>query len=138
MRKIDSIIIHCSATKPDMNIGAAEIRDWHVSGNGWADIGYHFVIRRNGMTETGRPIEKAGAHAYGHNASSIGICLVGGIDQDGKADCNYTHHQWTALKALVRSLTDRTGKAPGARVLGHRDVSHKACPCFNVSAWWHG
>ncbi len=82
MREINEIIVHCSATPESMDIGVKEIRDWHVNDNKWDDIGYHFVIRRDGTIECGRSIDKAGAHCKGHNAHSIGMCLVGGEDAD--------------------------------------------------------
>lgn len=138
---IKAIFIHCSATKPTMDIGAAEIRDWHVNGNGWADIGYHYVIRRNGHVEKGRDLDgdgdvtdEMGAHAYGHNRDTLAICLVGGIDANGRPDFNFTRYQMNAAEKLVAELVARF---PGAEVKGHRDVdSGKACPCFDVGEWW--
>src|SRR3546814_3669760 len=79
MRRIETIILHCSYTPPSMDIGAAVIKGWHVDGNGWTDIGYHFVLRRNGAVEEGRPLDVVGAHAKNFNGRSIGICLVGGM-----------------------------------------------------------
>lgn len=137
MRKIDDIIIHCAATYPAMDIGAAEIRQWHVRDNGWSDIGYHFVIRRNGTVEQGRPLDTPGAHCKDHNARSIGICLVGGLEKtpSGKSvsAANYTPEQWAALRELV---TDLRGRFPSAGLHGHQDYANKACPCFDVAAWW--
>ena len=79
MRKITEFIIHCSATREGQDVTAADIRRWHVQGNGWKDIGYHFVIRLDGTIELGRPIAEVGAQCAGHNAESIGICYVGGM-----------------------------------------------------------
>lgn len=79
MRKITEFIIHCSATREGQDVTAADIRRWHVKGNGWKDIGYHFVIHLDGTIELGRPIAEVGAHCAGHNAESIGICYVGGL-----------------------------------------------------------
>lgn len=141
MRKIDTIIIHCAATYPNMDIGVKEIRQWHVRDNGWSDIGYHYVIRRNGTVEQGRPLTIPGAHCAGRNARSIGVCLVGGLEKipSGKSisTANYTDTQWTALCDLVRTLHNAY---PDADVRGHQDFAAKACPCFDVSAWWreHG
>lgn len=134
MREIDTIIIHCAATKPNMDIGAKEIDGWHRA-KGYFGIGYHYVIRRNGELELGRPLDKAGAHAKDHNATSIGICLVGGIDDNGKPDCNFTAEQWAELKRLVLDLKGRFGDL---HVIGHNDVAAKACPCFSVAAWLAG
>ena len=134
---IDKIIIHCADTPPNMDIGAKEIRQWHTDpqprGNGWSDIGYHYVILRSGVVEKGRDEAVAGAHTYGHNKHSIGVCLVGGKAKDGGAEANFTKHQWQALSELVEALSE---KYPQAEVHGHNEFSGKACPAFNVSAWW--
>lgn len=138
MREIKRIIIHCSATPPDLDIGAAEIRAWHTAPgwqgapNGWSDIGYHFVIRRDGLVEPGRPVERVGAHVKGHNADSIGICLVGGVDAAGRAQGNFTLVQWGALQALTTGLAAEHG----ASVHGHNEFAAKACPSFDVARWW--
>ena len=116
-----------------MDIGAAWIRNIHVAENGWADIGYHFVIRRDGTTEPGRHLETSGAHTAGHNLDSIGICLVGGVNDAGKAENNFTPAQWQNLEHLVAALS---AKYPQARVAGHRDFARKDCPCFDAAAWW--
>jgi N-acetylmuramoyl-L-alanine amidase len=128
MRDINSLIVHCSATPPSMDIGAKEIKKWHVDGNKWSDIGYHYVIRRSGMIEPGRPISKPGAHAKGYNGDSIGVCLVGGVDSLGQSEFNYTFNQMAALRTVIEAWK-------GKQVFGHRDLdSSKDCPCFDVSA----
>lgn len=131
----NTIIIHCSATAPDADIGVEEIRAMHVSGRGWIDIGYHYVIRRNGVVEPGRPEGARGAHAKGMNNAALGVCLVGGLNSQMRPDANFTFQQWHALHRLVESLLERY---PGARVMGHRSVAAKACPCFDVREWWYG
>jgi len=132
MRKIDTIIVHCADTPASMDIGAKEIKRWHTDpkprGNGWSDIGYHHVIRRDGAVEVGRAHGVIGAHAAGHNKTSIGVCLVG-----GKGGFNFTRRQMDALDLLLESLVNCY---PGAKVIGHRDVSSKSCPSFDVKAWW--
>lgn len=129
MRKITTIIIHCADTPPTMDIGRDEIDQWHRE-RGWDGIGYHAVVRRNGTIETGRPLEKVGAHVAGHNATSIGVCLVGGA----KGQADYTEAQWRALKGFVSQLTRQF---PEAVVKGHRDFdSHKTCPNFDAADWW--
>jgi N-acetyl-anhydromuramyl-L-alanine amidase AmpD len=138
MRKITEIFIHCSATKPQWMITstadqkAAEIRRWHMQENGWKDIGYHFVIDRDGDTVEGRPLEQAGAHARGHNTNSIGICLVGGW---GGATTDQFEEHFTELQrqALWKLLNDLTEKFPDVKIRGHNEVAAKACPCFTVS-----
>lgn len=144
MRAIDLIVIHCSATDPSRDIGVDEIREMHVAGKGWQDIGYHFVIRRNGIIEIGRDIDIPGAHARGHNQRSVGICLVGGVDEECYPDCNYTHMQFDSLYSFVRK------DYPLINVVGHRDLSPdingdgtiqasefvKECPCFDVGEFF--
>lgn len=133
MRKITEIIVHCSATPPTMDIGVEEIRKWHTEGNGWSDIGYHDVIKRDGTIEPGRPIETPGAHARNHNQNSIGVCLVGGVDKKGKAVFNFTRHQMASLRVYMHQ---RKNQFPKAVFKGHNDVSSKDCPCFDVGAYF--
>ena len=104
--RTDYVVIHCAQTKPSMDIGFKEIDQWHKR-RGWAGCGYNFIIRQNGIIETGRALEQVGAHVKGFNHNSLGICLVGGIDEDGDFDVNYTPEQWDTLD----------------------------CPIFEVAAW---
>ena len=92
----EKIIIHCSATRPSQDIGSNDIDRWHRE-KGWLKIGYHLVITRDGTLELGRDLDEVGAHAYGHNANSVGVCMVGGIDEDGQPDDNFTSEQWNTL-----------------------------------------
>ena len=130
MRKINEIIIHCSATRPKQDIGADWIRNIHVNQNGWLDIGYHFVIRRNGVVENGRPLDQAGSHCKGHNHDTIGICLVGGLNDDLRPEDNFTDAQWKSLFKLVDELKTRFAIQ---KISGHNQYSSKACPCFDVT-----
>jgi N-acetyl-anhydromuramyl-L-alanine amidase AmpD len=135
LKAVEFIVIHCSATKEDQDIGVEEIRRWHRQ-RGWLDVGYHYVIRRDGTVEAGRPNDAPGAHARGFNHISLGICLVGGVESNGKTpEANYTHAQWEALEELTRDLLV---KHPDAVVKGHRDLPkvNKACPSFDVISWW--
>lgn len=125
----NTIFVHCSATKPSQDIGARQIRIWHKHGKGWLDIGYHLVIKRDGTVEEGRPLDVVGAHAFGHNGDSVAVCLVGGIDEKGEADSNFTSEQYESLKTVIKSLK---GKYENATIKGHRDVSYKDCPSFDV------
>lgn len=131
MRRITKVIIHCAATKPSMDIGASDIKKWHLD-RGWKDIGYHYVIRRNGDIENGIAVALAGSHTKGHNANSIGICLVGGINDKGEPESNFTKAQWATLERLVRILKV---DFPHATVHGHREFAAKACPSFDVQEW---
>jgi len=134
VRPINWLVIHTAATRPSMDIGVREIREWHIQ-RGFAREGYHIVIRRNGREEQGRPLELIGAHVKGHNRDSIGICLVGGINERTlKPEDNYTPAQWATL---VRVLNRLTLQFPNAFVRGHRDFPGvaKACPCFDAEIW---
>lgn len=134
---IQYIAVHCSATPAKMDIGVPEIRRWHKQ-KGWLDIGYHFVIRRDGTLEGGRPENQQGAHVEGYNHCSIGVCLVGGLAKDAKtAENNFTEDQMQELAALLLELRQRY---PNAVVQGHRDFLdvHKDCPSFDVRAWMKG
>lgn len=132
MRDIDKIFIHCSATFPSATIDIEDIRRWHVEDRGWSDVGYHYVIPTNGDVQEGRPLERAGAHVRGHNKHSIGICLVGGVNEQWAAEANFTGEQWRSLARLVGKLKL---KFPNATVHGHNEFSNKACPSFGVQAW---
>jgi len=136
MRDVNTIVIHCSATPEDMDIGVKEIRRWHLS-RGFSDIGYHYVVRRNGSLEDGRHEAIPGAHAKGYNSDSIGVCIVGGLDDDGNADANFSMRQYISLSCIINELLV---KYPTAQVLGHRDLPgvSKACPCFNAPLWVKG
>ena len=83
MRYISEIIIHCSATKEGLDFNVNDLRRWHKA-QGWKDVGYHFVITLDGTIEQGRALEEIGSHTKGHNAHSIGICYIGGLDKNGK------------------------------------------------------
>lgn len=131
---IKYIVVHCSATPPSLDIGAREIKKWHLKRD-FKDIGYHYVIRRNGKIEKGRRDDVPGAHAKGFNNVSLGICLVGGVDSYNRAESNYTRSQYAALEELLSALAF---KNPKAEILGHRDLPavKKECPCFNVREFW--
>lgn len=142
-RKIDKIIIHCTATRDGQDMTVAQIDKIHRK-NGWAGIGYHFVIYRDGTVHDGRDINKIGAHTAGFNTGSIGICYVGGLDKNGKPKDTRTTKQKNSLYALVSKLMLMYDIK---EVKGHRDYSPdkngdgviskyewiKSCPCFEVS-----
>lgn len=137
MRKIDKIIIHCSATAEGKAFTADDIRRWHTApasrgGRGWRDIGYHYVVHLDGTVAKGRPESSVGAHCLGHNRSSIGICYIGGCASDGKTPKDTrTPAQKAAMASLIKELEGRYG---GAEVYGHREMNPwKACPSFDAA-----
>ena len=146
-RKIDGIIIHCSATKPDWYAGKTpneqmkEIDRWHREERGWRMIGYHATISRDGTIVQGRPYEMQGAHAKGSNKTTIGICLIGGFGSsaEDRAIEHYTAAQLAALYGLIQDLRSQYGIKQD-KVIGHNRVSgvSKACPGFRVQRWLAG
>ena len=103
MRKIDKIILHCAATPEGRDVKTETIKSWHVKGNGWSDIGYHFVIELDGTIRNGRPVERIGAHTKGHNATSIGICYVGGVDKNKTPKDTRNEAQRQSMDELIQS-----------------------------------
>lgn len=131
MRNINKIIIHCSATPEGRDYTVADIRRWHLQ-RGFSDIGYHYVIYRDGTVVVGRPLTQPGAHCYGKNKTSIGICYIGGLTSDGKsAKDTRTPAQKSALVILIKELRS---KFPDSTVHGHREFANKDCPCFDAKA----
>lgn len=136
MRKINRVVIHCSATRrewmEDTSVAdqAAEIDRWHKA-RGWRAIGYHFVIGRDGAVAYGRDIDEAGAHVRGHNHDSIGICLIGGHGSSAEDafETHFTIEQDTALRELLAALMLVLGPM---KVHGHNEFAAKACPGFQV------
>ena len=129
----DLIFVHCSASKPSMDIDVKEIDRWHRE-RGFLKVGYHFVIKRDGTKETGRDLMEAGAHVKTYNHRSIGICLVGGVSETdiNVWEDNFVSEQYATLYNL---LVDLKEQFPEAKVMGHNEVSSKACPSFNVQEW---
>jgi len=142
MRKIDYLVVHCSATREGQKVTVKDITAWHRQ-RGFRTIGYHYVIYPDGTLVEGRPEEKIGAHVTGYNKNSIGICYIGGLDKAGKAADTRTPEQKKTLKGLLLKLRS---KYPDAAICGHRDFSPdknengkvdpwerlKECPSFNA------
>ena len=146
-RRIDAIVVHCTASKTDKDLTVADVRRMHKA-KGWADIGYHYLVRLDGTVEPGRDVDLIGAHVSGHNAHTIGVCYVGGLDANGKPRDTRTENQKNSLLNLLMMLK---AAYPKAIIKGHRDYSPdkngngtiepsewiKVCPCFEVSAEFH-
>lgn len=142
MRRIDLIVIHCTATRDDERLSEELLDEYHRI-LGYDGCGYHYYIRRDGNIISMRPLSKVGAHALGYNSHSIGIAYEGGLDNEGKPKDTRTMYQRNSLQLLVDSLLR---SFPGAKVVGHRDLSPdlngdgeispaewiKFCPCFDV------
>ena len=140
MRKLNEIIIHCTATRPGWWQGKPlkakinEIRRWHTEERGWSDIGYHYLIDRDGKVGTGRDVSRDGAHVRGRNKNTIGVSLFGGhggSEQD-KFEDNFTPEQDRALRELLDDLQAKYGKM---KISGHNQYAAKACPTFQVDRW---
>ena len=141
MRPISEIVIHCTATRKDWWNGRTtsakveEVRRWHKDDQGWSDIGYHYLIDRDGTLATGRPLERVGAHVKGHNTGTIGVSLFGGHGSaatDGFAE-HFTPAQDRALRDLIAQL--RRHFPAIVKISGHNEYAAKGCPGFTVSHW---
>lgn len=129
-RKIKEIIVHCSATPEGKDYSVDTIRKWHLQ-RGFSDIGYHYIIYRDGSIHIGRDESIIGAHCKGHNSNSIGVCYIGGCASDGKTPKDTrTTEQKQSLDKLLKELK---AKYPQASIHGHRDFSSKACPSFDAT-----
>ncbi len=131
--KVKYIVIHCSASPPSVYVDAKVIDRWHKE-RGFVKIGYHHVIKRDGATEAGRKLTEVGAHVEGFNRVSIGVCLVGGVNEKNVPVMDFTQAQMQALSGVLDALQFTF---PGALIVGHRDLSgvKKACPSFSVREW---
>lgn len=129
-RPINEIINHCTATPEGKDYTVADIRAWHKA-RGWSDIGYHYVVYRDGRVMTGRPIGQIGAHVEGHNPGTIGISYVGGLSADGKtAKDTRTAAQRSSLLWLNEALASKHRGMK--KISGHNQYAAKACPSFDV------
>ena len=128
MRTITFIVIHCSAVRPDQMSSAAQIDSWHRDRGFHLGIGYHYVVRRNGEIEPGRPEWMIGAHCLHHNSHSIGVCYEGGLDIRGQPADTRTPEQKAALRWLLTMLHKAY---PRALIVGHHDLNPaKDCSCI--------
>ena len=129
-RRIDLIVIHCSATRCDRPFPLEAVIACHRA-RGFATVGYHYYVTRDGTVHAGRPLYQEGAHATGYNRHSIGVCYEGGLNALGvPADTRTAAQKDTLLKLMNRLKTDYAD----ARIVGHRDLPnvHKECPCFDA------
>ena len=129
------LTVHAAATYPSMDIGVKEITQWHLDRN-WNTIGYHYVIRRDGTIEQGRPEHIVGAHVGNNNTKNIGICMAGGLKQGTKQpEDNFTDAQYASL---TRLLTELHSRYPNAQIRGHNEFKgyeSRGCPCFRIDLY---
>lgn len=128
MREIKEILVHCSATKEGKNFNANDITRWHKD-RGFTTIGYHYVVLLDGTIQQGRAEMVMGAHCTGHNANSIGVCYIGGLDALGKPKDTRTEAQKKSLLELLKRLK---ADYPNAKIYPHYKYANKACPCFDA------
>ncbi len=134
-RQIKEIIVHCTATREGVNCTVDDIRRWHKQ-QGWSDIGYHYVVYRDGSVHEGRDVNIAGAHCLGHNTYSIGVAYVGGVARDGKTPADT--RTVAQAEGLEKLMVELKRLYPNAKIYGHRDFSRKACPCFDARKCYEG
>lgn len=132
-RKIDLIVVHCSATRVNQDFPVEALEACHKA-RGFRSIGYHYYITKDGMVYPCRPENEVGAHVRHYNAHSIGICYEGGLDEKGKPADTRTPAQKDSQEDLLYALAL---DYPDAEILGHCDLPwvRKSCPSFNVKEW---
>ena len=150
-----TIMVHCLATSWEWGVSknAAQmvetVNDWHTLppplGRGWSAIGYAGIIDCTGRFAPGRDLDRDGnvleetaAAARGWNKGAIHIALAGGRGSD-KNDTfldHYTSEQDATLRAIIGEINAKAGRQ--LTLMGHNEVAAKACPGFNVGAWYYG
>lgn len=141
MRQINRIVVHWTATPEAWMRGrstdeqVAEIRRWHVEDNRWRDIGYHWIVGRDGVVVKGRDEAEQGAGVSGHNADTVHVCLIGGPG-DEASERPEDHFTAAQLRAARDLIGERLMVHAGAEVVGHRDLAATLCPGFDVATWW--
>lgn len=129
-RPIEWLIVHCASTKRSMNISKSDVERWHLS-RGWNGIGYNFFVKFDGTIERGRNLHNYGAHTVGRSANkkSIGICIEGGMSEDGKPEDTLTPDQW---RAIIEIFCSAKKHYPQIKLAAHNQFDKKPCPCFDI------
>ena len=130
-RSINMIVVHCTGTEEGKDVSVQAIRNYHVNHNGWRDIGYHYVIYRDGTVHDGRDINISGGHCRGYNSHSIGIVYVGGCPK-GHLDQSKDTRTPQQKATLLRLLKDMRKMYPNAKIVGHKDLNKTGCPAFDA------
>lgn len=128
MRRIDWLVVHCTATPQSTTV--ASIQRYWTENLKWKSPGYHFLIEANGTVHNLQPINLPSNGVAGHNANSIHISYIGGVNGQRAVD-NRTEAQ---KREILRLLTDLKKQFPNAKIQGHRDFPRvaKACPSFDA------
>lgn len=137
MSKITHIVCHYSATYADQNLTVKDIDAMHRA-RGWRGVGYHHVIRRDGIVEPGRPEYEVGAHVGGQNSGKIGICCIGGTERATGPNVGVDNRTPAQIEAQIKLIRELLKRYPGAQIVGHRDLAPTQCPGFDVATWWAG
>lgn len=135
MKNVDTIVIHYSATYEDQNLTRDDIDKMHKA-RGWKMVGYHYVIRRDGAVEVGRPESMVGAHVANQNTGKIGICCIGGLNRATGPNVGVDNRTPAQIESLIGLVRDIRKRHPKAEVVGHRDLAATQCPGFDVRTWW--
>lgn len=135
MAKITHIVLHYSATYEDQNLTVKDIDKMHKA-RGWKGVGYHWVIRRDGVIEQGRPESQVGAHVGGQNTGKIGICCIGGLNRKTGPNLGVDNRTPAQIKSQIKLIRECLKRYPGAKVVGHRDLAPTQCPGFDAIPWW--
>lgn len=135
-RRINKIIVHCSATPEGRDYTVDQIKKDHKE-QGWSDIGYHYVIYRDGSIHEGRNVDIIGAHCEGYNSNSIGICYIGGLENKPNVEYKKLKAKDTRTEAQKKALIELLSKLkkyyPEAKIYGHHDFNKgKDCPSFDA------
>ena len=131
MNNITHIVVHYSATFEDQNLTVKDIDKMHKA-RGWSGVGYHYVIRRDGVVEKGRPDNVVGAHVGGQNSGKIGICAIGGVNRKTGPNVGVDNRTPAQIKSQIALIKSLLAKHPKAKVVGHRDLAPTQCPGFDV------
>jgi len=124
-RRVNKVFIHCSASDHAHHDSVKVMDQWHRA-RGWSGVGYHTFIRKDGVLEMGRDLERIPAAQSAHNPGSIAICLHG-LDID-----KFTEAQFDTLREYCKEINEAYGG--NVTFHGHREVAAKACPVFDYKA----
>lgn len=139
-KELEYIVIHCTATPPNLIVTREMIERWHLKERGWSKLGYSDMIHQDGSLENLTPFNTDDDVQYsemtwgvkGINRFSRHIVYVGGVDEDNKPRDTRTKAQKQSLLTYVRYMILRH---PNVKIAGHNQFANKACPSFNVVKW---